>query len=188
MMPDKCMLFTDNIAELSRDSRLTREVPFFRLHCRAKDGMQMVQHRAGRGRVCAPAAKEATRYLAVAVLAALTAACATLSPTSPDEEKVKVVTERSAARWKAIIDKDFGAAYVFMSPASKVDVPEARFKTYASRLNYRKVDIKDVTCENEICKVKLILTYDAHKMRGVNTPLEESWIIERGNAWYVWPL
>ena len=61
------------------------------------------------------------RYLAVAVLALLTAACATLSPDSPKEEKVKVVTERATARWQAIIGKDFAAAYEYMSPVNTGD-------------------------------------------------------------------
>ena len=59
------------------------------------------------------------RYLAVVVLAVLTAACATLGPSSPKEEKVKVVSERAQARWKAIIGKDFAAAYEYLSPRSE---------------------------------------------------------------------
>ena len=126
------------------------------------------------------------RYLVVAVLAVVTAACATLSPTSPTEEKVKVVTERAAARWKAVIGKDFEAAYQFMSPASRATVTPAGFRTIASRLNYRAAEVKEVTCEAQACKVKLQITYDAAMMQGVRTLLEESWVIDKGQAWYVW--
>ena len=126
------------------------------------------------------------RYLVVAVLAVVTAACATLSPTSPTEEKVKVVTERAAARWKAVIARDFEAAYQFMSPASRATVTPAGFRTIASRLNYRAAEVKEVTCEAQACKVKLQITYDAAMMQGVRTLLEESWVIDKGQAWYVW--
>jgi hypothetical protein len=43
----------------------------------------------------------------------------------------------------------------------------------------------------------LILTYNAAAaikggetapISGINTPLEENWVIERGQLWYVWPL
>ena len=128
------------------------------------------------------------RYLAVAVLAVLTAACATLSPSSPKEEKVKVVSERAQARWKAIIGKDFASAYEYLSPKSRATVTPAGFKTIVSRLNYRDAKVTGVTCDGEACAVKLLITYDAHVMNGVHTPLEESWVITRGQAWYVWVL
>ena len=128
------------------------------------------------------------RFLAVAVLAVLTASCASLRPDSPNEEKVKVVTERAAARWQAIIGKDFAAAYEFMSPASKATVTPAGFKTIASRLDYKEAKVNQVTCDAETCKVKLLITYDAKMMKGVHTPLEEAWVIDKGQAWYVWLL
>ena len=118
----------------------------------------------------------------------LTAACATLGPTSPNEEKVKVVTERATARWKAIIGKDFAAAYEYMSPASRTTVTRAGFSTIASRLDYKDAKVNEVTCDAEICKVKLLITYDAKMMKGVHSPLEESWVIDKGQAWYVWLL
>ena len=87
------------------------------------------------------------RYLAVAVLAVVTAACATLSPDSPTEEKVKVVTERAAARWQAIIGKDFAAAYGYLSPTSRATVTQAGFKTIASRLELPRAEVTGATCE-----------------------------------------
>jgi hypothetical protein len=124
----------------------------------------------------------------VAVLAVLTAACATLGPDSPNEEKVKVVTQRAAARWKAIIAKDFDAAYEYLSPASRATLTPAGFRTIASRLGYREAVVKEVTCEAQACRVKLQITYDVRQMSGVHTPLEESWVIDKGQAWYVWLL
>ena len=128
------------------------------------------------------------RYLAVVVLAVLAAACATLGPSSPNEEKVKVVSERAQARWKAIIGKDFAAAYEYLSPKSRATVTPAGFKAIASRLAYKAAELKDVTCEAETCKVTFLITYDAKLMKNVHSPLEESWVIDGGQAWYVWLL
>ena len=148
----------------------------------------MIQQQCRRGDIRALTEVGGLRYLVVALLAVVTAACATLSPTSPTEEKVRVVKERAAARWKAILDKEFDAAYSYLSPASRATVTQAGFKTVASRLNYRAAEVKEVTCEAETCRVRLQITYDARLMQGVHTPLEESWVIDKGQAWYVWPL
>ena len=148
----------------------------------------MMRQGCTRGVQRAPAVVIDGRYLAVVVLAVLTAACATLSPSSPKEEKVKVVSERAQARWKAIIGKDFAAAYEYLSPKSRATVTPAGFKAIASRLAYRAAELKDVTCEVETCKVTFLITYDAKLMKDVHSPLEESWVIDGGQAWMVWPL
>ncbi len=163
----------------------------------------MTRQGCKRGAVRALARMCEERYLAVAVLAVLTAACATLTPDSPTEEKVKVVTERAAARWQAIIGGDFAKAYEYMSPATKATVTPAGFKTVASRLDYRAVRITGATCEGATCRVNLILTYNASAalsssvarkgneavpIKGINTPLSENWVIDQGQIWYVFPI
>jgi hypothetical protein len=133
----------------------------------------------------------------VVFLAVLSAACATVTPDSPNDEKVKIVTQRAEARWKAIIGKDFAAAYEYMSPATRATVTPAGFKTVASRIDYRAVKITGATCDAGTCRVKLILTFNASvaiqggesaPMNGIHSPLEENWVIDKGQIWYVWPL
>jgi hypothetical protein len=141
------------------------------------------------------------RYLAVAALVVVTAACATLSPSSPAEEKVKVATERATARWNAIIGKDFATAYGYMSPTSRATVTPQGFKTVASRIAYREAKVTEAACDAGTCRVKLMITYDAPApvptpiqgkntltMKGIVTPLEENWVIDQGQLWYVWPI
>jgi hypothetical protein len=195
-MPDKYLLCKDNTMELSRDSRLTREVPFFSLGSHEWDVIQM-KRQSSSGARRATAISWEIRYLAVVGFALLTSACATLGPDSPNDEKVKVVTARATARWQAIIGKDFAAAYDFMSPATRATVTPAGFKTVASRIDYRNARVTEATCEGGTCRVKLILTYNAGlsirggqttPMNGINTPLEENWVIDKGQIWYVWPI
>jgi len=123
----------------------------------------------------------------IGVMLALNA-CATLTGDSSNERKVKAVEERASARWKAIIDKNFEAAYGYLSPASRATVTQLGFKAAASRLQYRNAKVKEVACAESLCSAKIELTYDTKMMKGVHTPIEESWIIDRGQAWYVWPM
>jgi hypothetical protein len=51
---------------------------------------------------------------------------------------------------------------------------------------WRDVKVDKVDCEAELCKVQLAVTYDAKMMKGITTPIWESWIIEDGSAWYVY--
>lgn len=128
------------------------------------------------------------RCAAIAALAIGSAACSTLDADSSAEDKVGAVTERATARWRAIIDKDFDAAYAYLSPASRATLAPGAFRTIASRLAYRAARVEQVVCERTSCTVKLELTYDTPKIKRVRTLLEESWIIDKGQAWYVWPL
>jgi len=43
-----------------------------------------------------------------------------------------------------------------------------------------------VECEGELCKVKIKLTFDRARMKGIVTPLDETWIIEQGQFWFVY--
>jgi hypothetical protein len=44
-----------------------------------------------------------------------------------------------------------------------------------------------VECQGETCRVDATMTYDHQMMKGVTTPVQETWIIDGGQAWYVWP-
>jgi len=126
------------------------------------------------------------RYAVLALFALWTTSCTTLTANSSPEEKQKIVATRAEGRWQAIINKDFDTAYGFLSPASRATVTRAGFKTVASRLAYRAAKVTRVSCDAAVCKVGIDLTYDAPMMKGVRTPLQESWIIDKGQAWFVW--
>ena len=130
--------------------------------------------------------KRLARRALLLFLTLWTASCTTLTVGSSSEEKEKAVTLRAQARWEAIIARDFDAAYGYLSPASRKTVTRDRFKTVSSRLAYRAVKVRRVTCDTSVCKVAIDLTYDAPMMKGVQTPLQEAWIIDHGQAWYVW--
>ncbi len=125
----------------------------------------------------------------VAVLLVALAGCASvgggLTKDTPSEAKQAAVAERAKARWAAMIDGNLDLAYTFLSPGSKGIVSLAAFKQQA-RTGYREAKVEKVECEGASCKVRLFITYDHRLMKGLATPLEERWVIDEGQAWFVW--
>ena len=73
-----------------------------------------------------------------------------------------------------------------MSEASQQQYPLRVYKDKTKPGMWKAVKIDSVDCNAEICKLQLTLTYDHRLIKGVQTPLTESWIIENGTAWYVY--
>ena len=104
---------------------------------------------------------------------------------SPEARRA-MVADRVNARWAALIKGDLDAAYKFLSPASREVVSLAEFKARPRGSGFREVKVDGMECEPDVCKVRLLLTYDHRLMKGITTPLSESWVIDQGQFWYVW--
>jgi hypothetical protein len=112
--------------------------------------------------------------------------CASLSADSAAEQKQKVVAERAQARWNVLIKGDVEAAYQFLSTGSKAATPVATYKAKIRAGVWREAKVGKIDCEGEICKVVMVVTYDTRRMKGIETPVDETWVIEKGSAWYVY--
>lgn len=125
--------------------------------------------------------------VAAASLAGCAAGGGKLAPDSPVALKEKVVAERANARWQALIKRDYAAAYAFFSTASRATISLENYQARFESAEYKAVTIEKVECEAEACQVLVRLTYDLPpaKARGIVTPLVESWIIDQGQAWFV---
>jgi len=126
-----------------------------------------------------------------AVVGLLLAACATLGGVtveSPQDVKVAAVTARVKARWQAVIEGNVEGAYGFLSPGSKAVTSVERYRARARLTGFRAADIVSVACETEVCKVSLRVTLDHRLMSGLSVPVEETWVLENGQYWYVWRL
>jgi len=106
------------------------------------------------------------------------------APTSPEAVKA-AVTARANARWDAIVRNDIDRAYTFLSPASREAISLERYKATARRRDFRQGKVESVTCEADACRVRVLVTYDHPRMKGITTPIVESWIMVDGQAWYV---
>lgn len=121
----------------------------------------------------------------LAMFAGLTG-CASINATSSVERKQKVVAERAQERWELLLKGDVGSAYQFLSAGSKAATPVEVYKSKIKAGGWRQVKVGKVDCEAEICKVVMMVTYDTQRMKGIETPVDETWIIENGSAWYVY--
>jgi hypothetical protein len=109
-----------------------------------------------------------------------------ISKDSDPTAKQKVVAQRAEARWQSLIKGDLDAAYAYLSEGSKATTPLAVYKAKIRPGLWRQAKVEKVECEAEVCKVQLQITFDHKLMKGIETPLNESWIIEKGSAWYVY--
>ena len=125
--------------------------------------------------------------LAAVLVAASLAGCASMSGKDmAPEAKQALVTERINARWDLLIKGDLDEAYKFLSAGSQEAMSLKVYKAKVKPGMWRAVKVDSMDCEAEICQVKMTLTYDHRLMKGVQTPFEETWILEKGNAWYVY--
>ena len=133
------------------------------------------------------------QYSRAAALAAVmlgVAACATgpmgrVGKDSSPDEKAAAVTKRAQERWDVLLKGDVKTAYAYLSPASRAVTPLERYQARTNPGSYRAVKLEKVSCQAETCQLRFWLTFDHRVMKGVETPLEETWIIENGQAWYV---
>jgi predicted small secreted protein len=133
--------------------------------------------------------RQGIAVLLAVLLAASVAGCASMSGGGKDlapEAKRALVTERINARWNALIKGDMDQAYTFMSAGSREAMPLELYKIKIKPGSWRAVKVDSMQCEAEICQAKMTLTYDHRMMKGIQTPFEETWILEKGNAWYVY--
>jgi len=123
----------------------------------------------------------------VLVVAGCAAVGGGLEKESPAAVKEAAVAERAKARWQLLIKRDYEGAYAYFSPSSREATTLPKFEAAIRAIEYRAVTIEKVECAAEACKVVLMLTYDypPAKAKGVVTLLDESWIIDRGQAWFV---
>ena len=146
---------------------------------------------AGR-RQAASVANMAVAAVVIAAGALGVAGCATApSGEAPgkgaaEAERVAVVTKRAEERWALLIKGDLKAAYGYLSPASRAVISLERYEAKTKTGNFREIKMDRVSCDAEMCKVRLYLTYDHRVMQGIVTPLEETWVFEGGQAWFVY--
>jgi len=131
----------------------------------------------------------AGRPAALLAVAALLGACATtsVSTSSSPEARRAAVLARADARGAALVKGDLDAAYAFLSEGSKAVITLDIFKRRMSVVPFTAYRIDDAACEAERCTVHSKLTYDHRVMKGVTTPITETWVVERGDLFFVFP-
>ncbi len=136
--------------------------------------------------------RQAARLAAVSIGILGLAGCA-VSPNGDEraasltpEARREVVAGRVKARWDALIKGDVGASYAYLSPATRAAVSLSQYGGKIRKDGFREAKIDSIDCDADACKVKLWITYDHSSMKGITTPLQESWVFDKGQAWYVY--
>jgi hypothetical protein len=128
------------------------------------------------------------RWFAGASAVLLFAGCAALvTKDSPAEAKREAVRERALARWDLIIKGQADKAYDYFSQGSQQVISRDEFAARMKVTAFRTAVVEKVECSEESCRAWAHITYDHRIMKGVGLTMQESWVLERGNVWYVWP-
>ena len=137
--------------------------------------------------------RHACRVLATVGLLALAGCASTPQPAAPAASSVtsaeatqELVRNRAMSRWDLLIKDDMDAAYAYLSPGSRETTSLEKFKKNFRRGAFREARVDNVTCDGDACIARMHVTYDHPKMKGITTPILESWIIDGGQAWYVY--
>ena len=136
--------------------------------------------------------RHSCRVLATLGLLVLASCASTPQPAAPaasvtsPEAKQELVRKRALSRWDLLIKDDMDAAYAYLSPGSRETTSLDKFKRNFRRGAFREARVDNVACDGDACIARLQVTYDHPKMKGITTPILESWIIDGGQAWYVY--
>jgi hypothetical protein len=125
-----------------------------------------------------------------AIIGVTLAACAAtgaITKDSPDDAKQAAVTKRANARWQAIVGGDVDASYAMLSAGSKATTSPELYRKKARLKGFTEGSVQSATCTSEVCKVVVKLGLDTTKMKGLQVSETETWILEKGEYWYVFP-
>lgn len=126
----------------------------------------------------------------LATLSVALAGCAGtggLNESSPAGDKRTQVLARADARGAALVAGDLDKAYSFLSEGSKAVISKENFFRRMSIVPFTAYRIDDASCEASTCRVQSKLTFNHRVMKGVTTPVTETWVIERGEPFFVFP-
>lgn len=136
-----------------------------------------------------PKTRHATRAAMVAapLIAALAlGGCAALDVGKTPE---RIVAERAAARWNAIIANDWQAAYEYATLGYRAtnDVFAYRGSILSAVIRRQGIEVSDVECSQvDSCTATLLLSYQpvTPGFPSMNTRFTERWILD-GGQWYI---
>lgn len=147
--------------------------------------MQTTQHtdtsgsRGIRGRLARKCA------LGTALAAAMLAGCASLAPTTPEEQ----VRARATERWQALVAYQMDKAYAFTTPAYRAVTSFERDRArYGSAVQWLGAEVIRVNCEPEKCIVRVRIDVKPivpglGRKTTLSTHADETWLLVDGQWW-----
>jgi hypothetical protein len=102
----------------------------------------------------------------------------------PAEE---IVRERAQERLDLLMAKDVEAAYQYTTPGYRATTSAQVFALRVGGVpSWTEAKVDTVTCEEEICQVKTLISYEIKRLKMQNTrPMDEKWLKSDGE-WYLY--
>jgi len=126
------------------------------------------------------------RAAAAGIFMAVAAGCASIGAGSRPAEQV--VLERAQARWNALVDRDFGAAYAYLTSGYRAVVPLAAYRRQTTGpAQWESAKAQSAKCEPARCIVAVEITFriglPGHADRVQSSFVDETWVLEDGQ-WF----
>ena len=136
------------------------------------------------------------KILSTLLLVPLLSACASNTVSSRSEEagsknsvaqtiEEKVVS-RAQGRWDALMLRDYEKAYGFITPSMRSTLPLDIFRGRISGASWIDVKVTKAVCEPEVCDVSVKMEYYVLPNLKDTQVINEKWIIDAGNWWFVY--
>jgi hypothetical protein len=78
-------------------------------------------------------------------------------------------------------------SYGMLSAGSKATTTLEAYRKKARLTGFTQAGVQSASCAGEICKVAVKVTLNTKKMNGLQVPETETWVLEKGEYWYVFP-
>ena len=118
---------------------------------------------------------------------------ADVSLSAEDAVARDAVARRAQSRWDAILAKDYGVAYDYLTPGTRLTTPYDAYERRMSNVAIRWTNarVRSVECdEPEVCKATVDITYTVHAPGAGNVegfmPVYERWLLSDGQ-WHHLP-
>lgn len=100
------------------------------------------------------------------------------------------VRERAEQRWQHLLAGRLDEAYAYLSPGSRERVTATFYKGSLKPGMWRGAKVTGAECEADVCRVQVELAYE-YMRPGVKyqseRTLDETWVREGGQWWYLLP-
>ena len=137
------------------------------------------------------------RHLALSLVLTGLAACATNAPIKPaaNLSPEAAITQRITERWQHIMDKDYKAAYEFLTPGTRAVMPYPEYEMLLrqAQILWKGSTVKGITCDDaETCHAEVqldIVVLMPGNGRGPTPTISvvtENWL-KTGKQWYFLP-
>lgn len=103
---------------------------------------------------------------------------------SPQLDSKEEVAGLAALRWETLIKGDVAKAYSHLSPGKRSILSLDSYRNQIRTGLWKDAKVDSVSCEQDVCKVVMLVKYDYRQLKSIETRVEEDWLRAEGKWWY----